>query len=205
MPRLVGACLALFLTVALVPDHARAAFGPEDTVRGFYATLLGTMQRGADLGQKGRYDALAPAIRRSFDLAAMARLAVGPSWTGLSPAQQQGVTEAFARYTIATYADRFDAYSGEKLEVIGAQEGSFGTVVQSRIVKPSGEPVRMDYLMRLNGNDWQIADVYLAGTVSQMATLRAQFSAVLARRGGDGQVELLNRKAKTLVANSTAS
>lgn len=205
MRRLVSMLFALVLAVALGPAQGRAASGPEDTVSGFYAVLLDAMQRGPDLGQKGRYDALGPAIRRSFDLAAMARLAVGPSWSGLSPVQQRSLTEAFARYTIATYADRFDAYSGEMLEVTGAQAASFGTLVQSRIVKSSGEPVRIDYLMRLNGNDWQIADVYLAGTVSQMATLRAQFSAVLARQGVDGLVEMLNRKAELLGTRSAGS
>ncbi|MGO8918840.1 MAG: ABC transporter substrate-binding protein [Stellaceae bacterium] len=204
MRRLVGLCLALTLAVALVSAHARAASGPQDTVRGFYATLLGTMQRGPDLGQRGRYDALAPAIRSSFDLTAMARLAVGPAWTGFSPAQQRSVTEAFARYTIATYADRFDAYSGEKLEVTGAQAAPFGTVVYSRIVTSNREPVSINYLMRRNGDDWQITDVYLAGTVSQVATLRAQFTAVLARQGVDGLVATLNRRADMLVANTAS-
>jgi phospholipid transport system substrate-binding protein len=205
MRRVVGLCLALFLAVALVPSHARAASGPEETVRSFYATLLATMERGRDLGQKGRYDALAPAIRRSFDLAAMARLAVGPAWNKLSPAQQDSVTDAFAHYTIATYADRFGAYSGEKLEVTGTQATSFGALVDTRIVTSDGEPVSINYLMRRNGDDWQVADVYLAGTVSQLATLRAQFSAVLARDGVDGLVASLNRKAQTLVAKVTAS
>jgi phospholipid transport system substrate-binding protein len=205
MRRFIGLCLTCCLAVALLPSHARAASGPEDTVRSFYTTLLATMRRGPELGQGGRYEALAPAIRRSFDLAAMARLAVGPAWSGLSPAQQRSVSEAFARYTIATYADRFDAYSGEQLEVTGTQTTPFGAVVDSRIVTSDGTPVSINYLMRRDGDDWQVADVYLAGTVSQVATLRAQFSAVLARDGADGLVAALNRKAQTLVARATAS
>ena len=203
MRRLVGFCLACCVIAALLPSHARAASGPEDTVGSFYTTLLATMRRGPELRQDGRYEALAPAIRRSFDLTAMARLAVGPAWSGLSPAQQRSVTEAFARYTIATYADRFDAYSGEQLEVTGTQTTPFGTIVDSRIVASDGTPVSINYLMRRNGDDWQVADVYLAGTVSQVATLRAQFSAVLARDGVDGLVATLNRKAQTLVARAT--
>jgi len=151
------------------------------------------MQHGPE-----RYDALAPEIRRSFDLRSMARMA------HFSPEEQDGVTEAFVRHTIATYASRFDAYSGEKFDVTGQWSLSFGTVVESRIVRPGGEPIR-DYLMHLNGNDWQIADVYLTGTVSQLATLRAQFTAVLARRGVTGLIETLNRKAAALAAPDSAS
>jgi phospholipid transport system substrate-binding protein len=203
MRRMVSLCVALYVGVALLPSQARAAAGPEDTVRSFYSTLLATMHRGPELGQDGRYQALAPAIRQSFDLAAMTRLAVGPAWSRLSPAQQASVTEAFARYTIATYADRFAAYSGEKLEVTGAQTTPYGAIVDSRIVAANGSPVSINYLMRHDGDDWQVADVYLAGTVSQVATLRAQFSAVLARDGVDGLVAELNRKAQTLVARAT--
>lgn len=205
MRRLFGVSLALFMVVALISSEARAASGAEDAVRGFYATLLQTMQRGPALGDKGRYDALAPAIHRSCDLAAMARLAVGPAWSGFTPAQRQSVTQAFARYTIATYADRFDSYSGERLEVTGSRAEPYGTIVYSRIVKANGEPVSLNYLMRRNGDDWQIADVYLAGTVSQVATLRAQFTAVLARQGVDGLVATLNQRAETLVASASGS
>jgi len=113
------------------------------------------------------------------------------------------VTDAFARYTIATYADRFNGYSGEKFEVTSAQTAGFGTMVRSRIVRSNGDPVALNYLMRHNGDNWQIADVYLSGTVSQVATLRSQFSAVLARQGVAGLVDTLNRKAEVLVANAS--
>jgi phospholipid transport system substrate-binding protein len=205
MRRFAGLVFAALLGVALLSPHARAATSPEDAVRSFYATLLDTMRHAPELGEKGRYDELAPAIRRSFDLPAMARLAVGPSWASFTPVQQQRVTEAFARYTIATYADRFNGYSGEKLEVTGTQAGAYGTLVESRIVQSDGSPVNINYLMRHNGDDWQITDVYLTGTISQLASLRSQFSAVLARQGVDGLVATLNRKAETLVANASAS
>src|SRR5690349_19319734 len=53
---------------------------------------------------------LAPVIRRTFDIASMARLSIGPSWTGLSDAQRQQATESIGRYISAIYADRFDSY-----------------------------------------------------------------------------------------------
>jgi phospholipid transport system substrate-binding protein len=145
---------------------------------------------------------LAPTIHRSFDLTYMARLAVGPRWAKLSPEEQQKVTQAFERYTDATYADRFDSYSGEKLEVTGTRNTPSGPIVQSRIVQSNGKPVALDYLMRKNGDTWQIADVYLDGTVSQLASLRSQFSAVLAREGVDGLIAALDRKTETIVAKS---
>ena len=55
-----------------------------DAVQGLYDALLSTMKSGKALGQNGRFTQLQPVIRRSFDVAAMARLSVGPSWAGLT-------------------------------------------------------------------------------------------------------------------------
>src|SRR5215470_15109349 len=104
-----------FGTVAYGADAAPASGG--DTVRGLYDALLGAMKNGRTIGQSGRFTQLEPVIRRSFDLAAMARLSVGSSWARLSEAQRQQVTDGFARYISAIYADRFDSYAGQKLEV----------------------------------------------------------------------------------------
>jgi phospholipid transport system substrate-binding protein len=194
------ACLAL--TVGVAPAATNT---PEATIHDFYGTLLEVMKRGPELGERGRYDLLMPTIRRDFDLPVMAHMAVGLGWTRFSPNQQQRVTDAFARYTAATYAGNFNSYSGEALQVTGGRRTSYGPIVDSRIVQSNGKPVSINYLMRQNGDHWQIADVYLTGTVSQVATLRAQFLAVLEQRGVDGLVDTLNRKAAMLVASSSAS
>src|SRR5215469_11466640 len=98
------------------PLHAAPASGG-DTVRGLYDVLLSTMKNGRTLGQSGRFAKLDPVIRRSFDIAEMARLSLGRSWTALSEAQRQQMTESYGRYVSAIYADRFDSYAGQKLEV----------------------------------------------------------------------------------------
>lgn len=203
--RVVHACFlgicALGLVAAAAPRIGFAASSPEDTVRSFYETLLTTMRNGTTLGARGRYDRLEPAIQQGFDLSHMAQLAVGPAWRTLSDEQRNQVTNGFTRYITATYADNFDRYSGEKFVVTGQESTPYGTIVQSRIVKPSGEPVSINYLMRQNNGDWQIGDVYLTGTISQLATLRSQFSSVLARQGVAGLITVLNAKAQNLTAS----
>ena len=106
-------------TVALAAQAAPA--GGSGIVQGLYDALLSTMKSGGTLGGSGRFAKLAPVIRSSFDIASMARLSVGPSWGGLSEAQKQEMTESYGRYISAIYADRFDSYNGQKLEVTGEQ------------------------------------------------------------------------------------
>jgi hypothetical protein len=66
-----------------------------DTVQGRYDVLLSTMKNGRALGESGRLTQLEPVIRRSFDIAAMARLSVGPTWARLAEAQRQQLIDSF--------------------------------------------------------------------------------------------------------------
>ena len=183
------------------PVHAAPASGG-DTVQGLYDALLNTMKNGRTLGQSGRFTQLAPVIRRSFDIASMARLSIGPSWTGMSEAQRQQATESFGRYISAIYADRFDSYNGQKLEVTSEQPAPSGVMVRSQIIKANGEPVKVDYMMRRSGETWLISDIYLDGAISEVATRRSEFATILKNDGVDGLIAALNRKADILTGTS---
>ena len=183
------------------PVHAAPSSGG-DTVKGLYDVLLNTMKNGRILGQSGRFAQLDPVIRRSFDVASMARLSIGSSWAGLSENQRQQITDSFGRYISAIYADRFDSYAGQKLEVTGEQPASSGVMVRSQIIKASGEPVKVDYMMRHNGEAWLISDIYLDGAISEVATRRSEFSTILKNEGIDGLIAALNRKADILTGTT---
>ena len=136
----------------------------------------------------------------------MARLAVGPSWASLSEVQRRQMTETFGRYISAIYANRFDSYEGQKLEVTGEQPAPSGVMVTSKIVKANGEPVEVDYMMHPGSGRWLITDIYLDGTISEVATRRSEFAAILRQEGVDGLIAALNRKADALTrTTATAS
>jgi phospholipid transport system substrate-binding protein len=201
-PAWKAAALAVVLGIAIgsYPAHAAPASG-SDTVQGLYDALLSTMKNGRTLGQSGRFAQLEPVIRGTFDISSMARLSVGSFWTTLTEAQRQQVTESFGRYVSAIYADRFDSYAGQKLQVTGEQPAAAGVMVRSQIVKANGEPVNVDYMMRRIGESWLIFDIYLDGAISEVATRRSEFAAILKSHGIDGLIAALNRKADILTAS----
>jgi len=203
MRSLRGAGLAVMMVFAILPQPTFAASASgSDTVQGLYDTLLSTMKNGRALGQSGRFVQLEPVVRRTFDIASMARLSVGPSWATMSDPQRQQVIDGFGRYISAIYADRFDSYSGQKLQVTDEQPATAGVIVRSQIVKANGEPVRVDYMMRKNGDAWLISDVYLDGAISEVATRRSEFASILKNEGIDGLIAALNRKADALTGTS---
>lgn len=170
---------ALFLP--LIPAAALAQPAPAAVVEGFHDTLLGVMRDARRLGVRGRYDRLAPAMARAFDLAAMARISIGPPWTGFAPTEQQALADAFARWSVATYAARFDGFSGESFTTQGVQALPNGdALVRTTLSRTGGqEPVVLSYLVRQG----RIVDIYLTGTISELASRRSEFAALL-REGG---------------------
>jgi phospholipid transport system substrate-binding protein len=198
---LVGVAIVMAALSVPRPSAAIPASGG-DVVQNLYQTLLGTMKNGQVLGQSGRFAQLAPVIRRVFDLPLMARLSVGPAWATLGDAQKQQVIDSYGRYISAIYAERFDSYHGQKLEVIGQNPAPAGVIVRSRIVKADGDPVMVDYLMHQSGDGWVIADIYLDGTISELATRRSEFASIIRNQGIDGLIEALNRKADMLTGTT---
>lgn len=165
-------------------------------IRGFYDSLLAVMKQADRLGIEGRYKQLAPVIGATFDLAAMTRIAVGPEWNTISPQLQSELVESFSRMTIATYANRFDGYSGERFEVEPRSEArSSGRIVHTKLLPSTGEPITLNYLMRGSGDSWKIVDVYLTGTISELATRRSEFSVILKAGGPAALVDSLRQQA----------
>ena len=173
---------------------------PVAQIQRFYDDLLAVMKQAKRLTFDQRYERLAPTIGRTFDLALMTRIAVGPGWAQIAAAQQQQLTGAFSRYTISVYANRFDDYGGERFQVDpNPVPNPSGTLVKSWLVKSNGEKVVLDYLMRPEGGGlWKVIDVYLSGTVSELATRRSEFLAVLRQDGAGGLLRLLEKRTAAL-------
>lgn len=196
------ASAGLLLILALVnasAAHADPVPGSaSETVRAFYGELLDTMRNAAALGPRGRYRKLEPVVQRTFDLPFMTKLAIGPMWGRLTPEQKERAVNAFGRFVTATYASRFDGYSGEQFPVLGELKIKHGVLVRTQIIKSDGAPVSINYVAHDNDTAWQIRDVYLSGSISELATRRSEFSTILRTTGVDGLISALNKKADEL-------
>ncbi|HEX2830624.1 MAG TPA: ABC transporter substrate-binding protein [Burkholderiales bacterium] len=199
MKRTLFRFLAAVLLLVTTCTYAQSG-DPAARVKSFYATLLETMKDARRLGVEGRYKKLAPAVNAAFDLPAMTRIAVGPSWTTLTSEQQGALTVAFTRMTVATYANRFDGYDGERFEVEPKiVERGADRIVNTRLVT-TGEAVTLNYLLRSSGGDWKIVDVYLSGTISELAARRSEFSAILKSGGPDALTKTLQARGDKLLS-----
>ena len=198
MQKLAGCQFLLLGWLVLSPIAAQATPGPTEVIRHFCGQLLDVMQHATALGAKGRYQKLEPIVLGAFDLPFMARLSTGPTWAKLSSDQKRRVAQAYGRYTTAVYATRFDGYSGERFEFLGERKIKRGNMVKTRIIKANGEPVSISFVLHDNDIAWQIRDVYLDSAISELATRRSEFSALLRAGGIDALIASLNKKADDL-------
>jgi phospholipid transport system substrate-binding protein len=195
---------ALLLTLALFTPAAGADDPtPMDVVGRLHDALLRVMKESDALGFQGRYDVLAPVLEESFDLAFMAEKSVGRYWKTASAEDRKRLLETFRRYTIANYAGRFTGYSGQEFETLGEEPALRNTVlVRSRIVAPNEDPVDLDYRLRQVDGRWKVIDVYLNGTVSELALRRSEYPALIQREGLDGLLSSLDAKIAKLKSGS---
>ena len=164
--------------------------------------LLGVMKNSETLGYQGRYDQLAPALVELFDLAFMAEKSVGRHWKTASPEDREILVDTFTRYTIANYAGRFSSYGGQHFETLGKEPSARGTLlVRTRLVDPNGgDDVNLDYRLRSVDGSWKIIDIYLNGTVSELALRRSEYSSMIKREGFQALLVALDERIQSLAA-----
>ena len=124
-----------------------------------------------------------------------------PAWSSFSGAQQAAVRDAFAHFLVADYAHQVSDYSGESFVVdpqTSPESRGGGEIVKTQLVQPGGRTVQINYLVR----GGRVVDVYLNGTVSDLATRRDEFASILAGGGGaDALVKTLRERTETLLGS----
>lgn len=195
VPRVLVATLLLALGLSASAAAAEVDPAASRPIELLYVALLETMQEAERLGVEGRAAKLEPVIREAYDLRFMAEKSLGVGWTRLEEEQRERWVEAFSRLTVSTYAHRFGPWAGERFEVLGAETSARGTVlVRTHIVPSREDPVAIDYRMRARDGSWQIVDVFLSGTVSELALRRSEYSSVLRRQGFAELLRLIEEK-----------
>ncbi len=175
---------------------APAKTGAPATAQSLCDALIRSMKRGAALDFAGRSALLDPEVRSDFDLPFMTRIVVGPPWRELGEAERAKLVDAFSTYSVATYAQRFKDYSGERFEVDPAATSlpNGDCIVHTKLFPNGGQPVQLDYLMRGGAGHWRIIDVYLNGSISELAARRSEYSTVLRKGGAAALITLLQDK-----------
>jgi phospholipid transport system substrate-binding protein len=169
-------------------------------IKSFYDGLQAAMEGPQAADPKQRIGALSEVMMRTFDIAAMTRLAVGPQWSKIPAPQQASLQEAFGRFFIATYASQLGKASGGKFEVLPkVEQRTGGQLVHTRVTDAQGKATPVNYLV---GKEGRVVDIYLGGTVSMVAARRPEFEAALKAGGPEALEANLRKRADGLMGGT---
>jgi phospholipid transport system substrate-binding protein len=146
-----------------------------------------------------------------FDFEKMARSAVGMHWRDFSPSQRSEFVPLFTNFIEDVYLSRMEQYSVEKVqqEVQSANiqfvrerlDAPDQAVVLSEVtLQNRAKPVDVNYLMKLDSDQWKIYDITL-DAISVIANYRNQFNRVLNDGGYDKLVGIMREKQQALGAS----
>lgn len=194
---------ALIVALASVPVRwaIAAEGGPTEPVVALNDGLKSVMHAGRATPFADRAASLTPVVQRAFSLPTVLQASVGPRYTSLPADQQADLLTVFTQYTVASYVANFDADSGDRF-VVNPETRTVGgdQVVSSLIVPRGGAQTKLDYQVRQGGAGWQIVDVLIDGSISQVAVQRSDFRSLLSSGSAMKLIESLRRKTASLAS-----
>jgi phospholipid transport system substrate-binding protein len=194
------------IAAALVIGGASVANGatggdPMAMVKSTVTQVLGVLN-DRQTPQDARSRRLIQLVAGRFDFSDMARSTLGYHWRDLKPGERQQFVPLFTAFMEDVYLNKLQGYSGQKIEFINETADRPGySQVNTRVIQPNGgQPVRLAYRLRQDGNDWKVYDVTV-NDISITANYRNQFNRVINDRGFDILVQELRSRQQQLAAS----
>ena len=137
-------------------------------------------------------DKLMVIAEEGFDIREMSKRVIGKKWRNLTPEQRDEFTGLFTELLRYVYVSQFGLYSGQTIEY-GRQRIKGNRAQVDTAVVDSDMKIPVSYIMKLNGDRWQIYDVVAEG-ISLVRNYHEQFQSILRRDGFEGLTEKLQER-----------
>jgi phospholipid transport system substrate-binding protein len=194
--------LAMPLAALVLLSFARPtlAAGPQERMREILTAVAAVLKdpslQGPD-NQAARRQRVRQIILDTFDFEEMARLALGPSWDGLTPQQRTQFVSLFGTLCEGSYNGLVLRFLPERPSIYGTESiAQDRAVVQTTLVdqKTNGE-LPVEYRLIHQGQRWAVFDVIVDG-VSLALSYRAQFDQIIQRSSYDTLLHRIKSKAE---------
>jgi len=180
--RWFGLAVALMFVGVLASAPAHASEGADDQkaaterVDNLHGELVAIMKKSSELGLEGRYEQLLTIVEEHFDVALIARIALGRHWAKLSKDERHQYVARLRQLIAARYADRLGDFNGQEFETLESDATASDRIaVKSQLTTADNDTVSLHYRLFLRDEQWRIYDVVSKG-VSDLSMMRSQFS-----------------------------
>jgi len=173
---------AVIVLMALAVPVGAIAGEPTDLVKVTIDEVLAVLK---DPSLKGpgktaeRRGKMRESMQKIFGFDEMAKRCMGKYWRERTKKEKDEFTHIFARMIEASYIDKVEKYTNEK--VVYDDEKNVGqmSMVRTKVITARGTEIPIDYkLLKKRDGQWRIYDVVIEG-VSLVSNYRSQFKSVL--------------------------
>jgi phospholipid transport system substrate-binding protein len=210
----LGALLSFALAVsAPAQTPMPASYSPNDATASVKSIIDQSIAvfKDQQISAADREQKLRAIAERHFDFTEMSQSAIGYHWKTLTPAQQSEFVPLFTTFIEDAYLSRIESYSVEKINqqiqssmiqfTRQTSDGpDYAEVYSTVVLQDRKDPIPVNYLMRLDANEWKIYDITI-DAISVIANYRNQFNRVLNNEGYDKLVSLIRQKTAGLQTN----
>jgi phospholipid transport system substrate-binding protein len=192
---------AIILSGGTLANADELAFA--DGAKTFITNLTGeaiTSLTAADIDKYERRKRFRSLMHEKFAFASIAKWVLGRYWRKAKADEREQFMELFEDLMVVTYADRFENYSGGKIDITKAEvRGGKDALVHSRLIREENvKPVDVIWRVRKSGEVFKIVDVMVAG-LSMGLTQQKEFASVIRKNGGkvSGLLDELRKRLKS--------
>ena len=143
----------------------------------------------------GNYILMQDLVNKTYNIEKMISMIIGSKWKSINKNKQEEISLVFAEYVVRNYIKRFKKINNVSFENLGSKELKKNFfLVQTKLKIIDDDDVKIDYLLSKKDKTWKIFDVLLAGSVSEIATKKSEFSSFLSSENIDELINALKRQ-----------
>ena len=182
----------LFLSLVIISADLHAVSkSPMEHVRESTEKVI-TILQDASLDREAKWRRIGVIINARFDFRSMSQSVLATNWQEATPEERARFVEYFSQYIEATYREKIEAYTDQKVlylrETINGKRAEVDTVIVSNSTE-----IPVSYRMKNNDGDWYAYDVIIEG-VSLVNNYRSTFTAIVKNEGMDGLLNDIQRR-----------
>ena len=129
----------------------------------------------------------------------MLKKIIGIKWNKIEKEKQNNLKNLFEEYIAKNYIKRFKKIKNPIFGIKETKKISENILVVKTDLLLGKESVSINYLLKLDQKQWKVFDVLLAGSISEIATKKSEFSSFLKSDDVDPLIEALKIKNSQLI------
>lgn len=184
LPVIHAYVFALLLSIVLSASaFAEGIATPTERVRSAIGDIMKILKND-NLDRDQKWSEVGRVVDAGFDFRSMSQSILATNWRTATAEEKRQFVEYFAQYLEATYRDKIESYTNQRVEYMNESVRGDRAVVDT-IIMTDATQIPVTYKLKLNDEGWFAYDVVIEG-VSLVNNYRSTFSAIIKSEGMEG-------------------